>query len=729
MATLVLTAVGTVLGGPIGGAIGAALGQAVDQNILFKPKGREGPRLDRLDVQTSTYGSQVPQIFGRMRVAGTVIWATDLKETKKKSGGGKGRPSTTTFSYSASFAVALSSRRIVRVGRIWADGNLLRGAAGDFKTAVGAFRLFNGDPDQRQDQLMASAEGTAFTPAHRGTAYALFEDMQLADYGNRIPSLTFEVVADEDEVGIAHVSESLSGGLLSGTGDAAVKGYAAFGPSIADAVEPLISSFDLRLRPQGGRLIMDGSIAGGDAIAAATLARRVNGDMVAPVSSAKQAAALTPQTLSIRYYEAERDYQAGLQRAARPGAGRQHVQIDLPAVVSASKAKGLAARKAAALWRGRSTLELICGWSELHRRPGTIVSLAGMAGLWSIESLQWEKMAVRLSLRQAAARPSVSLEASSGSAVREEDQLHGPTTLLLADLPHLGDGVAATPLVVAAAAGASAGWRRASLFVEEGDETVAIGESGAPAVMGTSLSAPAMASATLFDDISVLDVELLDPAMVLAGASDDALLRGTNFCLLGQELLQFGHAVQTSLRHYRLTHLLRGRRGTEWAIGGHGSGEHFLLIDAETLTKVPDNHVRAGSELKLLAQGLGDAEPVEAALMVRGTALKPPSPVHLSVFQESGGGRIIRWTRRSRAGWIWTDHVDAPLGEEFERYRLRVLAGGTVLRETETAVPEFPYSAAMAGQDVAAGGSLLTIEVCQIGALGVSEPLMRSIAI
>src|SRR3546814_4507841 len=73
MATLVLTAMGTALGGPIGGAIGAVLGQGFDQNVLFKPKGREGPRLSELDVQTSTYGSQVPQIFGAMRVAGTVI--------------------------------------------------------------------------------------------------------------------------------------------------------------------------------------------------------------------------------------------------------------------------------------------------------------------------------------------------------------------------------------------------------------------------------------------------------------------------------------------------------------------------------------------------------------------------------------------------------------------------------------------------------------------------------
>ena len=80
MATLILTTVGTVLGGPIGGAIGALAGRAVDATI-FKPKGREGPRLTDLHVQTSRYGNSVPRVFGTMRVAGTVIWATDVQES------------------------------------------------------------------------------------------------------------------------------------------------------------------------------------------------------------------------------------------------------------------------------------------------------------------------------------------------------------------------------------------------------------------------------------------------------------------------------------------------------------------------------------------------------------------------------------------------------------------------------------------------------------------------
>ena len=56
MATVVLTVVGSVLGGPLGAAIGASIGQVVDHAVLFKPKGREGPRLSDLRIQTSRYG-------------------------------------------------------------------------------------------------------------------------------------------------------------------------------------------------------------------------------------------------------------------------------------------------------------------------------------------------------------------------------------------------------------------------------------------------------------------------------------------------------------------------------------------------------------------------------------------------------------------------------------------------------------------------------------------------
>ena len=243
MATLVLTAVGTLAGGPIGGAIGALIGGQIDQRV-FAPKGRQGPRLSDLRVQTSTYGSEIPRLFGTLRVAGTVIWATDLREDKHKSSNGKGQPKTTTYTYSVSFAVALSGRPIRGIGRIWADGKLLRGSAGDWKSATG-YRLHLGGEGQDIDPLIASAEGIAQTPAYRGTAYALFEDFQLADYGNRIPSLTFEVEADDGAVTIATIAADLSGGDLVGATAATLGGYAASGDSVRGAIETLARAVGL----------------------------------------------------------------------------------------------------------------------------------------------------------------------------------------------------------------------------------------------------------------------------------------------------------------------------------------------------------------------------------------------------------------------------------------------------------------------------------------------------
>ena len=145
MATVIFAALGTLIGGPLGGAIGALVGRQVDGAIIGGPR-QEGPRLKELGVTTSSYGTPIPRHYGRMRVPGTIVWATDLVEHRKRSGGGKGRPRVTTYSYTTSFAVALSSRPIQGLGRIWADGNLLRGAAGDLK-AGGTFRLHLGHRD------------------------------------------------------------------------------------------------------------------------------------------------------------------------------------------------------------------------------------------------------------------------------------------------------------------------------------------------------------------------------------------------------------------------------------------------------------------------------------------------------------------------------------------------------------------------------------------------------
>jgi len=44
------------------------------------------------------------------------------------------------------------------------------------------------------DPKIEAVEGAGLAPAYRGTAYVVFENLQVADYGNRVPQFTFEVI-------------------------------------------------------------------------------------------------------------------------------------------------------------------------------------------------------------------------------------------------------------------------------------------------------------------------------------------------------------------------------------------------------------------------------------------------------------------------------------------------------------------------------------------------------
>ena len=714
MATLVLTVAGQVLGGPIGGMIGSIVGQSIDQRILFAPKARQGPRLGDLAVQTSSYGSAIPKLFGTMRVAGTVIWATDLVESRSTTSHGKGQPKTINYSYSASFAVALSARPILAVGRIWADGKLLRGAAGDFKSAC-LFRFHPGDEDQPVDPLIAAAEGAGSASAFRGVAYALFEDLQLEDFGNRIPSLTFEVEADAGAVEIGAIAEALAGDAVAGGATPALLGYAASGDSVRGAIEALADIIPLSLADDGEILSLttpDGTAAAldpADEHGRREIVWRGGGSM--------------PGEVSIAYYEVERDYQAGLQRATRgsasPGIADRRA---LPAALSAGDAKALAEYRLAAAWAARVTAKVVLSWRGCALSPGKRVALADEPGEWRIRRWTLGPMTVELELarmtRSALPDPAT---ANPGAAVSQPDLPHGPTLVTLLDLP-LGDGLGNRPLLFVAASGVEEGWRRAVLSTsyDGGDSWQSAGATAAPAVIGIAVDALPAAGSALFDDRFSLEVELANAAMWLEGRGDDALIGGANAALVGKEIIQFGAVAPLGANRFRLSRLLRGRRGTEWAAGAHVTGESFILLDPQCLAILEAPAGSVGGEASLLAAGIGDLpDAATASVDIEGAALQPPSPVHLRVAEDLDGGLLIQWVRRSRQGWAWLSGNDTPLGEEVERYRVEISGEGFARGITADA-PSYLYTAEERLADGAAGP--IQFSVFQIGTFAPSRP-------
>lgn len=211
MATYVLGAIGTAIGGPIGGMIGAMLGGLVDRLAIsaLTPGTKTnttnvGPRLTEMSLTNSQEGATLARVVGRARVGGQVIWATQFKEvaetttTTQTQGGKGGGPSqtatttTTVYKYYLSFAVAFcEGNPHAQLGRVWIDSD-------ETDLSKFTFRWYPGSQTQSPDPLIQAKEGADKTPAFRGTAYLVFEDLPLEQFGNRMPQITAEVVVPLD---------------------------------------------------------------------------------------------------------------------------------------------------------------------------------------------------------------------------------------------------------------------------------------------------------------------------------------------------------------------------------------------------------------------------------------------------------------------------------------------------------------------------------------------------
>ncbi len=159
----------------------SAISRAFDRRVF------EGPRLEQFHLLTSQDGAPMARIFGRARLAGEVIWASRITETRTEDrvSGKGGGPTQTDYIYTINFAIGLCEGEISGIGQIWANGEILRG--NDLN-----YRIHHGGEGQEPDPLIAEIE-SGDVPAFGGTAYIVFEDFPLDDYGARLPQINVEV--------------------------------------------------------------------------------------------------------------------------------------------------------------------------------------------------------------------------------------------------------------------------------------------------------------------------------------------------------------------------------------------------------------------------------------------------------------------------------------------------------------------------------------------------------
>lgn len=229
----------------------------------------------------------------------------------------------------------------------------------------------------------------------------------------------------------------------------------------------------------------------------------------------------------------------------------------------------------------------------------------------------------------------------------------------------------------------------------------------------------------VFDDDNTLDVTV-ENGLALENKSDSELLgQWANLIALvpkansdRAELVQFGTATQLADYTWRLSHLLRGRLGTEQNTGLHAAGDLWVMLTDRNVAPLSQPLAEAGAATLWRAVALGQSVPEfeEIAFTNTGKRLWPYAPYDLAGVRDGSNNLTVSFETRSRT--TPAPFLNHPVGEDSESYVMEILGGSpeTVLRTVTGSSTSLGYTAAQQTADGLTPGDPVKVRVSQVNA-------------
>ena len=238
------------------------------------------------------------------------------------------------------------------------------------------------------------------------------------------------------------------------------------------------------------------------------------------------------------------------------------------------------------------------------------------------------------------------------------------------------------------------------------------------AAMGELLSPLAAGTVFAWDAANELHIRLYSGH--LASTDDSVVLAGGNRVAVETdagdwEIVGFAEAELLAPGEYRLTRLLRGQGGTDWAMGPSAAGNCVVVLD-ERPTLLPLPGAWLGETVALRAYAGRHDETGSAFEVEAGPGpLLPLAPAHAKAERAAGSDDIaLSWLRRSRADTESWAVAEAPLDIAPEAYRVTILDGPDAVRVIETGTPSASYAAADQTADFGAPPASFAFTVAQL---------------
>ena len=225
----------------------------------------------------------------------------------------------------------------------------------------------------------------------------------------------------------------------------------------------------------------------------------------------------------------------------------------------------------------------------------------------------------------------------------------------------------------------------------------------------------------VFDPDNHLDVYVSYGTAPTSAAADVDVLNGANHALWGDEVIGFRDVASLGGGLYRLSRLLRGRFGTEWAMNSHALGDRFVLLDLNTIRRAThgESDIGVGKLFRAVTVGQTLSQASQRGFANYAKGLKPYAPCYVRGSRDGSNNLTISWLRRSRYNAEWRDAVDVPIGESSEAYEVDILTStGTVVRTlTGLTTASAAYSAANQTTDFGGVQLSLAIVVYQLSGI------------
>ena len=608
--------------------------------------------------------------------------------------------------------------------------------------------FYPGTADQLPDPTMEGILGVGNVPGYRYTSYVVMADEDLGRSG-RTFNYTFEMAQRDGGASLLEVVTALTTAAgLSGHVDllelpiGTVHLALVSIEALRAPLEHLMQMYRFYVVESGTTLIFRQRGSG------PVVATIPEGDTDAGehhhgergIETRRQQELALPTQLSLTYVDPLANYQQNVQRAQRflPATTIENARtISTSLALEAARAKQTAQELLQDAWLQREPLQTVLPRKYAYLEPGDRVTLTARGLQYALvltETAYGQPGLLEVTAQTDTAWIVNAPGAAPALAVFPHPVLRrvGATTPILLNVPALTSSDLA-PRYHVAYQGVDVPWPGGALYRSvDGGTTYTQVDSGTLEGLTGTVATAAAADWHVLDEQTVITVVMEQGPLM--SISDLALYNGGNLSILGNEVLAFGIATLIDVNTYELTRLLRGRRGTEWAVETHGADETFVVLDVSVhalIMTLADRFVARPFKAVTAGQFIADALVVDftptAANLNDWTVAQP-------LAEQAGGDWQLSWWMRSRFAGEWVDGGGVGFDVDFVGFRVDIFLDGTyttVQRSTLTdgGTPLDPearktwyYSSFDQTTDFGAPQSTLYYRIFEVTNNGLSHP-------